>query len=99
MFYSRHFELMSKYNVGLKTLLQDGLSEPEFYDDFVYKFRKIVDKTHFSNQFKKIVTRYKNKIRFKMNILRQTACMVINPVMVDTFASLFDCTTVGQTAS
>ena len=29
-FYRRHFDLVSKYNVGLKTLLQQGLSELEF---------------------------------------------------------------------
>ena len=29
-FYRRHYELISKYNVGLKTLLSEGLSEPEF---------------------------------------------------------------------
>ena len=28
-FYRRHFELVSKYNVGLKTLLLQGISEPE----------------------------------------------------------------------
>ena len=33
---------MSKYNVGLKTLLQ-GLSESEFYGDLVHKFRKIIE--------------------------------------------------------
>ena len=32
---------MSKYNVGLKTLLLQGLSEPEFYGDLLYKFRKM----------------------------------------------------------
>ena len=36
----RHFELVSKFNVGLKTLLHQGLSEPEFYGDLVYKFKK-----------------------------------------------------------
>ena len=39
-FYRRHFDLVSKYNVGLKTLLLQSLSEPEFYGDLVYKFRK-----------------------------------------------------------
>ena len=34
-FYRRHYELISKYNVGLKTLLNEGLSEPEFYGDLV----------------------------------------------------------------
>ena len=40
-FYSRHFDIVSNYNVGLKTLLLQGLSEPEFYGDLVYKFRII----------------------------------------------------------
>ena len=39
-FYRRHFDLVSKYNVGLKTLLLQGLSEPEFYGNLVLKFRK-----------------------------------------------------------
>ena len=29
-FYCRHYELVSKFNVGLKTLLHQGLSEPGF---------------------------------------------------------------------
>ena len=39
-FYRRHFDIVSKYNVGLKPILLQGLSEPEFYGDLVYKFRK-----------------------------------------------------------
>ena len=49
---------MSKYNVGLKTLLQQGLSEPEFYGVLVYKFRKIVNNNDFPYHFKKIIVRY-----------------------------------------
>ena len=40
-FYRRHYELISKFNVGLKSHLHQGLSEPEFYDDSVYKFKKM----------------------------------------------------------
>ena len=32
-FYHRHLELIVKYNIGLKTLLQQGISEPIFYGD------------------------------------------------------------------
>ena len=46
-FYRRHFDIVSKYNVGLKRLLLEGLSEPEFYADLVYKFRKIIGKKIF----------------------------------------------------
>ena len=54
-FYHRHSELLVKYNIGLKTLLQQGISEPIFYGDLVYKFKRIVGKPNFSDQFKKIV--------------------------------------------
>ena len=57
-FYRRHYELISKYNVGLKTLLSEGLSEPEFYGDLVYKFKKLIGSNDFSFQFRKIITRY-----------------------------------------
>ena len=56
-FYRRHFDIVSKYNVGLKTLLLHGLSEPELYGDLVYKFRKIIGKNDFSYHFKKIFVR------------------------------------------
>ena len=39
-FYRRYNELFTKFNVGLKSLLQQGLSEPEFYGDLVYKLKK-----------------------------------------------------------
>ena len=82
---------MSKYNVGLKTLLLQGLSEPEFYGDLVYKFRKIIGKNDFPYHFKKIIVRYK-KIGYNM------ACLVVNPIKVNSFAYLFNCTTVGRTS-
>ena len=40
----RHFDLVSKYNVGFKTLLLQGLSKPEIHGKLVYKFRKIIVK-------------------------------------------------------
>ena len=36
---------------GLKSLLHQGLPEPEFYGDLVYKFKKIMSRTDFSDQF------------------------------------------------
>ena len=44
-------KLIVKYNIGLKTLLQQGISEPIFYGDLVYKFKRIVEKPNFSDQF------------------------------------------------
>ena len=94
-FYRRHYELVSKFSVGLKTLLHQGLSEPEFYGDLVYKFKKIVGRVDFSDQFRKIIVRYK-RIGYNINIMRQSACLVFNPITVNNFASLFNCTPVGR---
>ena len=85
---------MSKYNVGLKTLLLQGLSEP---GELVYKFRKIISKNDFPFHFKKIIVRYK-KIGYNRNVMRKTACLVVNPIKVNSFAYLFNCTTVGRTS-
>ena len=58
-FYHRHSDLIVKYKTGLKTLLQQGISEPIFYGDLVYKIKKrVVGKPNFSDQFKTIVKRY-----------------------------------------
>ena len=39
------------FNVGLKSLLHQGLSEPEFYSDLVYKFKKNMGRTDFASYF------------------------------------------------
>ena len=59
IFYPWHFDLFSKYNDGLKALLQQGLSEPEFYGDLVYEFRKIIGESDFPQHFKEIIVGYK----------------------------------------
>ena len=35
------------------------------------------------------------KIGYNINVIRQTACMVVNPITVNNFASLFNCTPAG----
>ena len=52
-FHHRPSELIVKYNIGLKTLLQQDISEPVFYRDLVYEFKGIVGKPSFSDQLKK----------------------------------------------
>ena len=94
-FYRRHYELISKFNVGLKSLLRQGLSEPEFDGDLLYKFKKIRGMTDFSDQFRKNIMRYK-RIGYNLNAMRQSACLVINPITVDGYAALFNCTPVDR---
>ena len=95
VFFSIHSELIVKYNIGLKTLLQQGISEPVFNGDLVYKFKRIVKKPCFSDQFKKINEHYK-RVGYNMNSIRQSACRFKNPITVDSYGFLFNCTTVGQ---
>ena len=58
-FYRQYNDLISKFQVGLKSLLRQGLSEPDFYGDLVYKLKKIVGSTNFSAKFTKIISHYK----------------------------------------
>ena len=54
MNYVKYF-LISKYNVDLKILVQEVMSEHEFCGSFFCKFRKILGKTDFQEQVKKNV--------------------------------------------
>ena len=94
--YRRYYDLISKFQNGLKSLLRQWLSEPEFCGDFVYKLNKIVVSLNFSAQFIKITSNYK-KFGYNINVVQQTAGLVCNPTMVGSFAFLFNCTLVGRT--
>ena len=61
----------------------------------VYKFKKIRGMTDFSDQFRKIMLRYK-RIGYNLNVMRQSACLAINPITVDGYATLFNCTPVDR---
>ena len=87
-FYHRHSDFIVKYNIGLKSLLQQGISEPKFYGDFVYKFKIIVGKPDFSDQFKKIIKRYKI-VGYNLGIMRQSACLVVNLITIYSYGFLF----------
>ena len=96
-YYRRYCDLIPKFKVGLQPLLRQEISEPDIYDDLVYKLKKIVSPNNFSVQFIKIISHYK-KIGYNINVLQQMACLVVNPIRVGNFAFLFNCTLVGQTS-
>ena len=70
--------------------MQHGICNPEFNGDYEYRFKKIIGNPNVSNLFKCIVS------RSKRDIMRQTACLVFNPIMVEAYAALFSCTAVVQ---
>ena len=51
--------------------------------------------TDFSDQFRKMIMRYK-RIGYNLNVMRQSACLVINPTTDDGYAALFNCTPVDR---
>ena len=52
-------------------------------------------RTDFSDQFRKIIIRHK-RIGYDLNVMRKSACLVINLITVDNFAALFNCTPVDR---
>ena len=51
----------------------------------VYTFRNLLG----------LLTRYR-RIGYNLNVMRQSACLVFNPIMVDNYAAFFNCTPVGR---
>ena len=51
--------------------------------------------TDFSDQFRKIIMCYK-RIGYSLNVMRQSACLVIYPITVEGCATLFNCTPVDR---
>ena len=65
------------------------------YSDLAYTFKRTVGKPKFSDDIKNIIESFK-RVGYNMDVLRQSAYLVVNPVTVDSFVFLFNCTTVGQ---
>ena len=76
------------------SLIKKGLYCAKDFQNVNYMvLKKIVGSNNFSAQFIKIISHYK-KIGYTINVLQQTACLVVNPITVGNFAFLFDCTPV-----
>ena len=63
----------------------------------VYILKKIVGSHDFSAQLIKVISHYK-KFGYNVNVLQQTAGLVVNPITVGNFAFLFNCKPVGRTS-
>ena len=58
-------------------------------------FEKLAVKPDLSDHFSKTVICYKRK-GYTIDVIKQTACLAVNPIKVDHFAYLFNCTPVDR---
>ena len=56
---------------------------------------KNVSRADFSDQFRKVIIRYKHT-GYNINVMRQSACLVVNPMTINNVASYFNCAPVGR---
>ena len=52
-------------------------------------------RTDFSDQLKKLIVPYK-RIGYNLNVVRQTSCLVFILIMINSYASLYNCTPYGR---
>ena len=90
--YYRNPLLVAKYDSNLKALLRQGLSQPDFYGDVIYKLRKILGHNHFDTLFVKTII----IMGYDRITLQRTACLVVDPFTVCHYAFLFNCVTTGH---
>ena len=55
----------------------------------------IMGRTDFSDQFRIAIIRQK-RIGYNLDVMRQSACLVVNPLTVGIFVLLFNCTPVDR---
>ena len=94
-FYHRHSELIVKYNIGLKLFCNKAYQNLYLMVIKSINSNEFKGNPNFSDQFKKMVKRY-IRVRYNLDIMQQSACLVLNPITVYSYGFLFNCTTVGQ---
>ena len=58
-----------------------------FYGDLVYKFKRIFGKPNLIDQFKTFIKHYKI-VQYNMDIMLQSACLVVNQITVNSYGFL-----------
>ena len=68
-----------------------ALPEPSIELFSIQIQKKDMGRTDFSDQFRDVLIRLK-RIGYNLNVMRQSSCIVINPITIDNFAPLLNCT-------
>ena len=92
-----HGALLGRCSVGLRALLQQGILEPEFYGDLCTDLEKLwVGLTFRSSSGGLLAVMGGGGVGCGLDVVRRTACLVVRPVVVGGYASLFSCTAAVQ---
>ena len=61
----------------------------------VYTFRNLLGLLESAIMLQTSTLEINRRIAYNLNVMRQSACLVFNPILVDNYAASFDCTDVG----
>ena len=97
-FYRQYYDLISKFQTGLKRSCAKDFRNLNYMVTWcTHKLKKIVGSYNFPAQSIKIISHHK-KNGYNFSALQQTACLVVSPITVGSFAFLCNCTLVGRTS-
>ena len=71
----KNYELIFKYNVGLKTLLREAFRNQNLMEAWFTKLKKVIERNNFFS-LEKISIGHK-RIVYKINVMRQSVCFVL----------------------
>ena len=75
---------------GIEYVLQTGLGGSTKFLPTTWKCYQPLHLVINDSSLRKIIIRYK-RTGYNMNVMRQNACLAVNPISVDNFAALFNC--------
>ena len=80
---------------GLRPFYARAFRNPNFMVTWFTNLRNLKERMIFLFSSEKIITRYR-RIGYNLNVMRQSAFLVFNTIMVDNYAAFFNCTPVGR---
>ena len=87
--------MIVRCNIGLKTLLGQGVSGPVYFGGLVSGFKRGFGGPDFGDRLGEIMRRCMG-VGYNLDVMQQSACLVLSPVAIYSYGFLFNCTTVGQ---
>ena len=78
-------------NMVVSHILETLTNSPSGTEDNVYSSHSV-----FSDQLNKILSNVLKKVGYNLDIMRQSACLVVNPITAESCDFLINCMTMGK---